>query len=1562
MASNQPPSASIGAVTQTASTVSVTLNVTDPEGSLVGYDAYLSNNGGTSAGCNPSSKKSGVGLSNGSSQTVTWSNPEAAGYTAAGGTYSVCLDGFDSAGLQSTRVYSAAFTRMGSSAVVSAIAPIGGRLDVLQSFVVTGTNLTSGMGFAMADCECPNNACPEVGTGTSTQRTFQCTPRLPGTKTITVKSGPGGTVLKQVEGFVDNPTRTGDASRRGVPTVMGVSLWNGNYHQESVDMEVPGRGISFVLSRAYNTYYWNYLSQRGATDNYSPWRFNWDLRIGYINGNTSHISVQREDGSGDTFYKDSDGVWYPIEQGSFATLRGDTPVAGQTSVTLRNGRIYVFQNPDLGGKLLAVKDHDGHNLSVTYDASGRVAAVTDTVGRTFAFSYYATGLLQRVTDPTGRYVEYAWESDTAPNTGAARNRIKTVRDVRGYVTTYTYTSFTSVDPAIGTRIYLTSITDPRGNTPLTLTYTDTVYGNWGVATARDAVGNTWGFGYCAVQANSSCGSVSLATSFKTSVSAPLAIANYSVQFDTAGRYAGKTDARGNSTAVKPYPTTGLTVRNYNFAGLVNQRQTAKGFQTSFGYDAAGNSSTRTNPDNGVQQSTWAAGASPNCWNLSQRQTPQGVASSMTYTPTCKLQTQSVAGLPASVNTYDPATGLVTQSTDPLTNPTSFGYDTQGNLSSVTNALGQATLYSYDALGRQTQKTDPRGVVTRYTYNETGQMLTEALNPAGLNLVTTYHYDAAGNNDQVIDPAGNLATMVYDVANRLSSTTRVVNGANVTTSSVYDALSRVVSTVNANGHALSTGYDPNGNIASRSDSLPRVTTYTYDEDNRPLTIVDPENRQTSFTYSYTSTGRTETVTTPDGAVTRAYDRDGRLTSMRDKKGLVTSYSYDSASRRNAVTDAANVVTRMTYDATNNLKTVADPRGNVTTYSYDVLNRRTQIADPKGRIWQTNYDASGNANSTSDPSGSTATYSYDLANRLVGINWSDGSSVTYVLDKNGNRTSVTDATGTTLFSYDALNRVTAVTDPNGQQVTYGYDGVGNVTDLGYPGGRHVIYTYDPVDRFVQLKDWGNRTTTYTLDRSDRVTRINHGNGTVTTKGYDTAGRLSNLVVTKPDNSTLASWVLTRDGNGNITNAAAQLPLQPSFASSTLNRSYDTDNRQIGLAHDAAGRVTNTGVYSLSWNAREQVTAINGQAQSYSTGGYRVAEVASGVTTKFVTDIAGSMPNLLAEANSANAVQRYYIHSPYGLVQQIDAVGTPRYYHFDTNANAVALTDTSGQVTDTYAYAPYGETTAVGTTPNPFRFAGEVGVRNFNNSPLYDMRARWYDASTARFVSLDPLLGDSENPQSLDRYAYALGNPLLMIDPSGLSAATFAQMAVDTISNLGNGIGAEGYEQLFGQPGLALRARVIACANPSHTSWEGSRAYRTWMWSVEGATNVAGCLQIGATIADMASTATFYKNPALLVKIYMGGVINTMSSLTAEQKIEIKNWLGFVIDGVDVINSWKELDNMVAELANKASTLKTPLRSSTYRAMLKGINSAGRTIGSDSLKFVLDAAAKAGLVGVE
>jgi RHS repeat-associated protein len=1285
-----------------------------------------------------------------------------------------------------------------SNSPSSEVSPTSARVDVFQQFTVTGSGFTASTQFAIENCD---GATAPVLTGT-TQATFSCYPRRPGPAALKIN----GAVVAGATVFVDHPTRTGEPASRGIPAVKGVTLWNGNYHHQVVDMEVPALGVPFTVSRSYNSYHWGYENRRGAVDNYHPWRFNWEVGIGYVvkeddQVDYSRIFVQREDGSGAVYFQDG-SAWTPMDQGNFDQLKVDAQT-GQTTLLTRAGLKYVFENAP-NGQLIGIYDHDGHGLTVVRNANGDIDHVTDATNRAYTFAYDGnSGRLLSVTDFTGRKVEYTWEVDNPPNFPTAdpplRSRIKTVKGVRHtdavpIVTTYNYTAY---GPDTAPRVFLTSIVDANNynigspTSAVTLTYTNDVYGNWGVASLTDAANSTWSFNYCAEQdANGTCDANAIykAISFRTDVTAPLADMSFKAHFDTAGRYTGKTDQLAQATprrnTVIPYPLASLTAQNYNFAGLTEGSKTPMNHQTGYTYHGSGSVATRTQPDGGKREvKGWQDVAQANNLYLP---TESWSAACADATQTCVKQygtfdaagkplNRRVGSLPATTHEYHP-NALLKKTTDPLGKFIEFAYNAHGYLATTRNTLPgndiHETVYETDPLGRVTARIDPRGVRTETTYDAAGNVLTETVDPgtppAQLNLRTLYGYDANGNQVSRTDPKGNVVFTDYDPLNRPVQVRRTVNGTTVTTKTEYDVLGRVWRTTNANLHAQTTAYDDAGNVRSRSDALPRTTSYTYDADNRIETETDPEGRITR--YEHDEMGRVTKVTSPDGFYTRSeYDKDGRVIHQFDKNNQPTTYGYDDAGRRISVTDAKNAVTSMSYWDNGLLKTVTDPNQHVTSYEYDDLGRRTKITGPApaSRTWLTEHDKSGNVHRTTDPDGRTATYTYDAANRLTDIAWSDGLNVHYDLDSNGNRKAVTDNTGTTTYTYDEMDRVKTVTDPNGQTVTYTWDGVGNLVTLRYPGTpgtRDVTYQYDAVERLWKMTDWASRSTTWTLDRSDRITQVAYPGGVLTSQGY-VGGRLMSQATKKADNSVIASWNLTRDHVGNITNAAVQLPLLPAIATGTVNRSYDADNRQGGITYDAAGRITNNGAHTFAWNARDQITAIDGNAQTYNAEGMRVAQTVGGVTTRFVMDRAGRLPSVLLDADAANVPQRYYLHSPYGLVEQIDAAGNPRWYHYDTNGNTVALTNASGQVTDSYAYTPFGETTASGTTANPFRFVGQYGVRNFNNSELYDMRARWYSAEQARFLSLDPLLGQADRPQSLDRYAYVVGNPVRGTDPSGL-----------------------------------------------------------------------------------------------------------------------------------------------------------------------------------------------------
>ena len=51
---------------------------------------------------------------------------------------------------------------------------------------------------------------------------------------------------------------------------------------------------------------------------------------------------------------------------------------------------------------------------------------------------------------------------------------------------------------------------------------------------------------------------------------------------------------------------------------------------------------------------------------------------------------------------------------------------------------------------------------------------------------------------------------------------------------------------------------------------------------------------------------------------------------------------------------------------------------------------------------------------------------------------------------------------------------------------------------------------------------------------------------------------------------------------------------------------------------------------------------------------------------------------------------------------------------------------------------------------------------------MRARYYSSDMRRFINADVVSGDISNAITLNRFAYANGNPVSLVDPFGLSAA--------------------------------------------------------------------------------------------------------------------------------------------------------------------------------------------------
>jgi RHS repeat-associated protein len=170
-------------------------------------------------------------------------------------------------------------------------------------------------------------------------------------------------------------------------------------------------------------------------------------------------------------------------------------------------------------------------------------------------------------------------------------------------------------------------------------------------------------------------------------------------------------------------------------------------------------------------------------------------------------------------------------------------------------------------------------------------------------------------------------------------------------------------------------------------------------------------------------------------------------------------------------------------------------------------------------------------------------------------------------------------------------------------------------------------------------------------------------------------------------------------------------------------------------------------------------------------------------------------------------------------------PYIRHLDWLGSSRLATTWSHTVQSKVAYAPFGETYNVaGASSNDRSFTGQ-DQDTVTGSPatgIYDYMFRKYDPAAGRWLSPDPSGWDAtsqDTPQSLNRYAYSLNNPLSLIDPNGLSCVygwvVINGVSVSTVGDDNDGQGcAEAGVPPGGGPGNDGQQKVTVHGNPPCT----------------------------------------------------------------------------------------------------------------------------------------------------
>jgi RHS repeat-associated protein len=769
-------------------------------------------------------------------------------------------------------------------------------------------------------------------------------------------------------------------------------------------------------------------------------------------------------------------------------------------------------------------------------------------------------------------------------------------------------------------------------------------------------------------------------------------------------------------------------------------------------------------------------------------------------------------------TYDSKFNQLTSMTDELGHQTLYQIDpNNGNLLSLNQLVGEVggdddiiTQFTYTNNGLVDLITDPLGRITDSDYDANGRLISIIYAKGTTDEAQRqFEYDLAGNQRAIIDENGNRTTFEYDALNRLLKTIEAdPDGAGPLTSPIttysYDAVGNLISTTDAVGNVNQNSYDKLNRLIQNIDALNQKTSYSYDSLGNLLSVVDPLGNKTENIYD--ARNRLIETVDPDNGITKfTYDLSNNLTSVIDPVNNQTTFVYDARSRLISETDPLEKVTQYQYDAVDNLIAKTDRNNRKIEYKYDDINRRiTETWVGNNEVINYSYDKASNQTAVNDKFSSSA-FNYDNRDRLLSVNnaGTPGFSnvvLNYSYDKVGNVLSLVDtinniAGGNNSYSYDALNRLTKLTQSGngvsdkrvdfgynslgqytsinrysnltGTQLvngtTYSYDSLNRLTNLNHSNGTNNVafynYVYDAASRITKITDIDG-TTDYTYDNRAQLTGANHSNANNPdeTYTYDANGnRITSSIhgngyVTGQGNRLLSDgkYNYEYDNEGNLTK-------QTEIATGKVQElTWDYRNRLVAFVDkDAAGKETQRVEFTYDAFNRRIAKAVDTNPQ----------DTTPAVVTQFIYDGQDVLLEFVdSDGVGANqpVLDTRYLHGA-GVDQVLaqESAGNVVWLLTDHLGTVRDLVNNSGAVVNHFVYDSFGQ---VISESNPaidtrYLFTG----REFDQEiGLYYYRARYYDQTTGRFLSEDPI-GFDGGDENL--YRYVSNNVLIFVDLDGL-----------------------------------------------------------------------------------------------------------------------------------------------------------------------------------------------------
>ena len=327
----------------------------------------------------------------------------------------------------------------------------------------------------------------------------------------------------------------------------------------------------------------------------------------------------------------------------------------------------------------------------------------------------------------------------------------------------------------------------------------------------------------------------------------------------------------------------------------------------------------------------------------------------------------------------------------------------------------------------------------------------------------------------------------------------------------------------------------------------------------------------YRFAYLDELRERRITDSLGntAVVKLDENDLPISEI-DPLGGMTAYTYDDAGRTTSVTDPAGRRTAYTYDESGNMLALERPDGASLGASFNALSKPVSITDPNGTTWQQEWDERGLLAGQTSPLGHASRFEYDAHGQLVAVTNPRGATTRLAFDAIGNLTGLQDALGAaTSFSHDALGNVIARTDALGRQTRYQYDAKSRLAAVHLPSGRTIQCGYDAEDNLTRYTDENGATTTLEYFGQGELARRIQPDGHVVEYLYDTEEQLIGV-----RNQRGETYRLHRDALGRVVEEVDYWGQSRRYAydsGGNLSASLDPLGQRIDYRTDPLGRIT-------------------------------------------------------------------------------------------------------------------------------------------------------------------------------------------------------------------------------------------------------------------------------------------------------------------------------------------------------------------------------------------------------